>query len=162
MLQEGITWGANVRTPRSFCEGLAARVSGDNEAAVNAFTDAREEMETVLKKQPDYAEAISVLGMIDAGLGRKDDAIREGRRAVELLPVTKDVMTGPELLRNLALIYAWTGEKDLAIDQIAAALKGPGHITYGQLRLHPWWDSIRNDPRFDALIEEARKPVNAK
>ncbi|HJT44791.1 MAG TPA: hypothetical protein VJ721_00845, partial [Chthoniobacterales bacterium] len=162
MLQEGITWGANVRTPRSFCEGLAARVAGDHEAAANAFTDAREEMETVLKKQPDYAEGISVLGMIDAGLGRKADAIREGRRAVELLPVTKDVMTGPELLRNLALIYAWTGEKDLAIDQIAAALKGPGHITYGQLRLHPWWDPIRDDPRFEGLVEEARKPVNAK
>lgn len=162
MLQEGITWGANVRTPKSFCEGLAARASGDNDAAVNAFTDAREEMEAVLKKQPDYPEAISVLGMIDAGLGKKEEAIREGRRAIELLPVTKDVMTGPELLRNLALIYAWTGEKDLALDQIAAALKGPGHITYGQLRLHPWWDSLRNDPRFDALVEEARKPVNAK
>jgi TolB-like protein/Flp pilus assembly protein TadD len=162
MLQEGITWGANVRTPKSFCEGLAARVSGDKEAAMNAFTDAREEMETVVKKQPDYAEAISVLGMIDAGLGRKEDAIREGRRAVELLPVTKDVMTGPELLRNLALIYAWTGEKELALDQIAAALQGPGHITYGQLRLHPWWDAIRDDPRFESLVEEAKKPVNVK
>jgi TolB-like protein/Tfp pilus assembly protein PilF len=162
MLQEGITWGANVRTPRSFCEGLAARVFGDNEAAMNAFADAREEMETVLKKQPDYAEAISVLGMIDAALGRKEDAIREGRRAVELLPVTKDVMTGSELLRNLALIYAWTGEKELALDQIAAALQGPGHITYGQLRLHPWWDSIRDDPRFDKLVEEAKKPVKVK
>jgi TolB-like protein/Flp pilus assembly protein TadD len=162
MLQEGITWGANVRTPRSFCEGLAARVFGDNEAAMNAFADAREEMETVLQKQPDYAEAISVLGMIDAALGRKEDAIREGRRAVELLPVAKDVMTGSELLRNLALIYAWTGEKELALDQIAAALQGPGHITYGQLRLHPWWDSIRDDPRFDKLVEEAKKPVKVK
>jgi TolB-like protein/Flp pilus assembly protein TadD len=162
MLQEGITWGANVRTPRSFCEGLAARVFGDNEAAMNAFGEAREEMETVLQKQPDYAEAISVIGMIDAALGRKEDALREGRRAVELLPATKDVMTGSELLRNLALIYAWTGEKELALDQIAAALKGPGHITYGQLRLHPWWDAIRQDPRFDKLVEEAKKPVNAK
>ena len=162
MLQEGITWGANVRTPRSFCEGLAARVFGDNEAAMNAFADAREEMEIVLKKQPDYPEALSALGMIDAGLGRKQDAIREGRRAIELLPVTKDIMTGSELLRNLALIYAWTGEKDLALDQIAAALQGPGHITYGQLRLHPWWDAIRNDPRFDKLVEEAKQPVKVK
>ena len=162
MLQEGITWGANVRTPRSFCEGLAARVFGDNEAAMNAFAEAREEMETVLKKQPDYAEAISVIGMIDAALGRKEDALREGRRAVELLPVTKDVMTGSELLRNLALIYAWTGEKELALNQIAAALQGPGHITYGQLRLHPWWDTLREDPRFDKLVEEARKPVKVK
>jgi TolB-like protein len=162
MLQEGITWGANVRTPRSFCEGLSARVFGDNEAAMNAFAEAREEMETVLQKQPDYAEAMSVIGMIDAALGRKEDALREGRRAVELLPVTKDVMTGSELLRNLALIYAWTGEKELALDQIAAALQGPGHITYGQLRLHPWWDAIREDPRFDKLVEEAKKPVEVK
>jgi TolB-like protein/Tfp pilus assembly protein PilF len=162
MLQEGITWGANVRTPRSFCEGLAARVFGDNEAAMNAFAEAREEMETVLQKQPDYAEAMSVIGMIDAALGRKEDALREGRRAVELLPVTKDVMTGSELLRNLALIYAWTGEKELALDQIAAALQGPGPITYGELRLHPWWDAIREDPRFDKLVEEAKKPVEVK
>jgi serine/threonine-protein kinase len=162
MLQEGITWGANVRTPRSFCEGLVARLTGDNEAAKNAFAEAREEMEAVLKKQPDYAEATSVIGMIDAALDRKEDAIREGRRAVELLPVTKDVMTGSELLRNLALIYAWTGEKELALDQIAAALQGPGHITYGQLRLHPWWDAIRDDPRFEKLVEEAREPVNVK
>jgi TolB-like protein/Tfp pilus assembly protein PilF len=162
MLQEGITWGANVRTPRSFCEGLTARMSGDNEAAMNAFTEAREEMETVLQKQPNYAEAMSVLGMIDAALGRKEDAIREGRRAVELLPVTKDVMTGPELVRNLALIYAWTGEKALALDQVAAVLEGPGAITYGQLRLHPWWDALRDDPRFDKLVEEAKKPVKVK
>jgi serine/threonine-protein kinase len=162
MLQEGITWGANVRTPRSFCEGLVARLNGDNEAAMNAFAEAREEMEAVLKKQPDYAEAMSVMGMIDAALGRKQDALREGRRAVELLPVTKDVMTGPELLRNLALIYAWTGEKELALDQIAAVLQGPGPITYGQLRLSPSWDAIRDDPRFDKLVEEAKKPVKAK
>jgi serine/threonine-protein kinase len=162
MLPEGITWGANVRTPRSFCEGLAARVFGDNETANNAFASAREEMEAVLQKQPEYAEAMSALGMIDAALGRKQDAIREGRRAVELLPVTKDVMTGSELLRNLALIYAWTGEKELAFNQISAALQGPGHITYGQLRLHPWWDAIRRDPRFDKLVEDAKKPVEVK
>ena len=162
MLQEGITWGANVRTPRSFCEGLVARLAGDNDAATSAFGEARDEMETVLKKQPDYAEAMSVLGMIDAALGRKQDALREGRRAVELLPVTKDVMTGPELLRNLALIYAWTGEKELALDQIAAVLQGPGPITYGQLRLSPSWDAIREDPRFDKLVEEAKQPVKVK
>jgi TolB-like protein/Tfp pilus assembly protein PilF len=162
MLQEGITWGANVRTPRSFCEGLADRAFGDNGAAMNAFTDAREDMETVLRKQPDYAEALSVLGMIDAALGRKQDAIREGRRSVELLPVTKDAMTGPELQRNLAIIYAWTGEKELALDQIEAVLQEPGPITYGQLRLHPWWDAIREDPRFEKLVEEAKKPVRVK
>ena len=126
---------------------------------MDAFATAREETEKVVQKQPDYAEAVSALGMLDAALGRKEDALREGRRAIELLPVTKDVMTGSELLRNLALIYAWTGEKELALDQIAAALQGPGHITYGQLRLHPGWDAIREDPRFNKLVEEAKKPV---
>jgi Flp pilus assembly protein TadD len=129
---------------------------------MDAFATAREEMKTVVQKQPNYPEAVSALAMIDAALGRKEDAIREGRRAVELLPVMKDVMTGSELLRNLALIYAWTGEKELALDQIAAALRGPGHITYGQLRLHPWWDAIRDDPRFNQLVEEAKKPVEVK
>src|SRR5438132_13374450 len=105
---------------------------------------------------------MSVLGMIDAALRRKEEARRVVSRAVELLPVTKDLMTGPELVRNLALIYAWTGEKELALDQIAAALQGPGPITYGQLRLHPWWDAIREDPRFDKLVEEAKKPVKVK
>ncbi|HEY4284894.1 MAG TPA: hypothetical protein VGM62_17660 [Chthoniobacterales bacterium] len=162
MLPEGITWGANVRTSRSFCEGLAARAFGDNDAATQAFADARQEMAAVLQQQPDYAEALSAAGMIDAALGRKEDALREGRRAVELLPVTKDVMTGSELLRNLAIIYAWTGEKELAVNQIASALKGPGHITYGQLRLNPWWDPIRDDPRFMELVEEARRPVALK
>ncbi len=162
MLPEGITWGANVRTPRSFCEGLADRLAGDNESAMKAFAAAREEMETVLQQQPDYPEAISALGMIDAALGRKGDALREGRRAVELLPPTKDVMTGSELVRNLALIYAWTGEKQLALDQIATALQGPGPITYGQLRLHPWWDAIRDEPRFEQLVEESKKPVDIK
>jgi hypothetical protein len=78
MLPEGITWGANVRTPRTFGEGLAARVFGDNEAATNAFAAAREEMETVLQKQADYPEAVSALGMIDAALGRKEDAYTRG------------------------------------------------------------------------------------
>ena len=71
-------------------------------------------------------------------------------------------MTGSEFLLKLALINAWTGEKELALDQIAAALQGPGHITYGQLRLHPWWDAIRQDPRFDKLVEKAKKPVEIK
>jgi serine/threonine-protein kinase len=162
MLPEGITWGANVLTPRSFCEGLAARVFGDNDTAMSAFAAARDELETVLKKQPNYAEAISALGMVDAALGRKEEAIAEGRRAIELLPVTKDIMTGSELLRNLALIYAWTGEKQLALDEVASALQGPGHITYGQLRLHPWWDGIRDDPRFEKLVDRAKRPVELK
>jgi len=97
--------------------------------------------------------------MIDAALGRKEDAIREGRRAVELLPVTKDAWTGAQVLTNLAITYAWAGEKDLAIKQLEELIRIPGPVSYGQLRLHPFWDPLRGDPRFEKIVEEAKKPV---
>jgi tetratricopeptide (TPR) repeat protein len=152
----------NVRHPRGFLDGLAARGRKDALGAEAAFTAARVEVEAIVRDQPDYAEALSVLGLIDAALGRKEDALREGRRAVELLPVTQDAMTGAELLRNLAIIYAWVGEKDLAIKQLEELLPLYGPISYGQLRLHPWWDPLRDDPRFEKIIEESKKPVALK
>jgi len=71
-------------------------------------------------------------------------------------------LTGAELLRNLAIIYAWTGEKDLANNQLEEVVRIPSHISYGQLRLHPWWDPLRDDLRFEKLVEEAKKPVALK
>jgi TolB-like protein/Flp pilus assembly protein TadD len=144
---------------RSFCEGLAARTRNDGSGVEMAFTAARVEFERKVREQPDDAEALSNLGITDAALGRKEDALREGRRAVELLPVTKDAATGPELLKGLAVIYAWVGEKDLAIKQLEEILWIPGNISYGQLRLHPYWDPLRADPRFGKLLEESKKPV---
>jgi serine/threonine-protein kinase len=152
----------NVKMPRSFCEGLAARAQGDAATAEKAFNATRAEMETLVREQPDYPEALCILGMSDAALGQKEDALREGRRAVELLPVTKDAMTGGELLRNLAIIYAWVGEKDLAIKQLEELLPLYSPTSYGQLRLHPWWDPLHDDPRFEKIIEEAKKPVALK
>jgi TolB-like protein/Flp pilus assembly protein TadD/tRNA A-37 threonylcarbamoyl transferase component Bud32 len=150
--------------PRSFCEGLIARTQGDAALAETAFTASRAEMEKVVREQPDYAQALCVMGMSDAALGRKEDAIREGRRAVELLPVTKDMMAGAIVLSHLAIIYAWTGETDLALEQLATAIRFPSSsfLSYGQLKLHPFWDPLRGDPRFEKLIEEAKKPVALK
>jgi serine/threonine-protein kinase len=116
-------------------------------------------MENQVREQPDYAVAFCLLGMADAALGRKEDALLEGRRAAELMPVTKDALTGAEILRNLAITYAWVGEKDLAIKQLEELLPLYGPISYGQLRLHPWWDPLRDDPRFERILEEAKKPV---
>jgi TolB-like protein/Flp pilus assembly protein TadD len=138
--------------PRVWCEGIVARMRGDTASARAAFTSARNEMAKVVREQPAYAEALCALGMADAALGRKQDAIREGRRAAELLPVTKDAIVGPLLVQNLALIYAWTGEKDLALEQLSIAAKLPGYLSYGQLRLHPDWDPLRRDPRFDKIV----------
>jgi serine/threonine-protein kinase len=148
--------------PRSFCEGLAARARGDAAAAEKAFNATRVEMEGLLRKQPGYAEALCILGMSDAALGRKEHALCEGRRAVELLPLTKDAVTGGELLRNLAITYAWAGETDLAIEQLEELLPLYSPLSYGQLRLHPWWDPLRDDPRFEKIVEEAKQPVALK
>jgi len=149
----------NVRMPKNFCEGIAARARGDASAAEAAFASARAEMEKLVDEQPEYAEALSVLGMSNAALGRKEEALSAGRRAVELFPVTKDAVTGAEILRNLAITYAWAGEKDLAIKQLEEVVRIPGPISHGQLRLHPWWDSLRDDPRFERLVAKAAEPV---
>jgi hypothetical protein len=90
--------------------------------------------------------------MCDAALGHKNDAIVEGRRACDLLPVTKDAMDGPSYVSNLALIYAWAGEKDLALQTLAGSVKIPGGVSYGELKLMPQWDALRGDPRFDKIV----------
>ena len=149
---EGISVGSNIWSPRAYFEAVAARARGDATVARAAFTAARAEVEKTTREQPDYAQGLTILGLIDAGLGRKDDAIREGRRAVELVPVSKDAIDGTDLILNLAVIYAWIGEKDLALKQLAEAAQLPCSLNYGWLRLHPDWDTLRNDPRFEKIV----------
>ena len=144
---------------RTFLEACVARAFGDDAAAQKAFTAARSEFERTVREQPDEGPPLCMLGLIDAGLGRKEEAIREGRRAAELTPVAKDAVRGAHIMQFLGVIYAWTGEKDLAIKQIAATLQVPSWLSYGQLRLHPFWDPLRGDPRFEKLVEESKKPV---
>jgi serine/threonine-protein kinase len=138
--------------PRAWCEGVVAQMKGDKAAARAAFTTARNEAAKLVADHPDYPEALCVLGMADATLGNKEDAIREGRRAVELLPVSKNAIEGPLLIKYLAVIYAWTGEKDLALKRLDEAAKLPNNLSYGELRLHPYWDPLRGDPRFEKIV----------
>jgi TolB-like protein/Tfp pilus assembly protein PilF len=149
---EGISDGS-VWFPRACFEALAARARGDETSARAAFNAARSEIERTMREQPDYAQGLAALGLIDAGLGRKGYALREGRRAVELVPVANDAIDGPELVLNLAVIYAWTGEKDLAIKELAEAARIPSTLTFGWLRLHPDWDTLRGDLRFEKIME---------
>jgi TolB-like protein/class 3 adenylate cyclase/Tfp pilus assembly protein PilF len=157
---EGISTDAVIFSP-AFCQGLAARARGDAAAAQSAFTTARTELESTMQGQPEYGPRLCVLGMIDAALGRKEQAIREGRRAVELTPAAKDSLSGAQIMKYLAVIYAWTGEKDRAIEQIAATVKIPGDLSYGQLKLHPYWDALRGDPRFEKIVASLA-PKDAK
>jgi tetratricopeptide (TPR) repeat protein len=137
---------------RDFWLGVVARMKGDTTAASAAFNAARTAQEEALRARPDDARLLSSLGVIDAALGRKEDALREGGQAIELLPIAKDTLDGPPLVSNLAWIYAWTGERDLAIEQLAIVAKIPCGPTYGELRLSPLWDSLRGDPRFEKIV----------
>jgi tetratricopeptide (TPR) repeat protein len=141
-----------VNYPYAYWQGAVARCQGDSAKARTAFTAARREVEKTVEQQPDFAAALSLLGMIDAGLERKEEALREGRRGCELLPISKDAIDGADLAINLAQIYAWTGEKDRAIEQIAAVERVPNILSYGLLKLHPYWDPLRGDPRFEKIV----------
>jgi serine/threonine-protein kinase len=138
--------------PKMWCEGLTDRSVNDEKGAREAFTKARAEIEKLVNAQPDYAEALFVLGLIDAGLGRKEDAIAEGERAIALMPVNRDAINGGLMQGYLAIIYAWTGQKDRAFAQLKKAVTIPNDVCYGQLKLHPYWDPLRGDPRFDEIV----------
>ena len=133
-------------------EGVIARMTNDDETARAAFTVARVEQEKAVQSQPNYGPPLCVLGLIDAGLGRKEEALREGRRAVELLPVEKDAINGQLMITYLAVIAAWVGEKDLACEQLAIAIRPPSTVSYGQLKLLPFWDPLRNDQCFEKIV----------
>ncbi|PYJ75015.1 MAG: hypothetical protein DME72_01115 [Verrucomicrobia bacterium] len=159
--REGIT-SETARMCRPFYQGLAARALKDTITATNAFVAARGEMAKIVQEEPDYPQAVSVLGMIDAALDRKEDAVREARRGIELIPREKDPLTYAELVKNLAVAYAWTGQNEAALSELETLLQMPAPISYGQLRLYPYWDPLRGDPRFDKLVAESTKPVAIK
>jgi TolB-like protein len=142
----------NLNFNRPFIEGLIARFMKDDLKAQSAFAAARAEQEKIIQTQPNYGPALCVLGLIDAGLGRREEALREGRRAVELLPVEKDALGGIAMVKYLTVIAAWVGDKDLACEQLAIATRQPCDLSYGQLKLLPLWDPLRGDPRFEKIV----------
>jgi serine/threonine protein kinase/Flp pilus assembly protein TadD len=141
-----------VNFSRPFVEGVIARMTNDEDKARSAFSAARAEQEKIIQAQPNYGPPLCVLGLVDAALGRKEEALREGRRAVALLPVEKDAINGVAMIKYLAMIAAWVGDNDLACEQLAVAIHPPSRLTYGQLKLLPFWDSLRGDPRFEKIV----------
>ena len=140
--------------PRELFEGAIYTFLKDKEKALSAFERARPTAEKALRESPDDASRHVTLGMILAGLGKKDAAIAEGKRAVELLPESQDALDGPKTTVALAQIYAWTGESDQALQLLDRSLSTPNGVTLPFLRLDPMWDPLRSDPRFQALIDK--------
>ena len=141
-----------VQFSRPFMEGLIASMANDDAKARSAFTAARVEQEKIVEAQPNYGPPLCVLGLIDAALGRKQEALDEGRRAVELLPAEKDAINGPGMVQYFAMIAAWVGDEDLACKQLATAITSPGAPSYGQLKLIPFWDPLRGHPCFERIV----------
>ena len=146
-------WGDNATLlSASLGEGLLARLLHDEEKARAAFTQAREEQQKVVQADPNFAPPICILGLIDAGLGRKKEALEEAQRALDLMPVTKDLSNGTDMLQYGAIVAAWAGEKDLACERLSAAVSHPSVLSYGRLKLLPWWDPLRGDQRFEKIV----------
>jgi TolB-like protein/cytochrome c-type biogenesis protein CcmH/NrfG len=142
--------------PESWADGQVEVARGDKQKALAVFVAARKRLdatwETKVKDESYFAE----VAHLDAGLGRKEEAIREARRAVNLKPIAKDSVTGPGLIANLALVYAWTGERDRALEQLEIVATIPAGPTYGDLKFNPCWDSLRGDKRFDKIVAAAK------
>jgi TolB-like protein/Tfp pilus assembly protein PilF len=140
---------------RTYAKGLVARMKGDEDGARAAFSAARTEKEKTVRAQSDdfskSAELCS-LGLIDAALGRKQEALSEGRRGVELEPVTKNALDGPYILYFYSVICAQVGERNLAIEQLKTLVQIPAGAHYGELVLDPFWDPLRGDPRFEKIV----------
>jgi TolB-like protein/Flp pilus assembly protein TadD len=140
--------------PKASLEGTLYLYLDDKVDAHSAFERARIIAERLVRESPDDAARHGQLGLILAGLGQKDAAIAEGKRAVELLPESQDAFDGPEVTAELAQIYAWTGEHDQAFGLLDHLLVVPNGITIPGLKLDPIWDPLRKDPRFQALIDK--------
>jgi hypothetical protein len=149
-------WGEDaIRLSRSFGEGLLARLTKDEARARAAFEAARAQQEKRVQAQPDYGPSLCVLGLIDAALGRKEQALEEGRRAIALMPLEKDVINGSRVIQYFAITAAWAGDKELALQQLEAGPRAPVAsyaLSYGGLKLLPFWDPLRGDPRFEKII----------
>jgi TolB-like protein len=148
-------WGERYQDaifPRSFLDGMIARVAGQPDKARAALLAAQQHFIALLRERKDQPNVVSQLAVVDAALGRKEEAVQEARRAVELLPISRDALTGPEMVEGLALVYSWTGERDLAIENLASLAKIPCDLSYGELKLDPVWDELRGDPRFDQIV----------
>jgi predicted Zn-dependent protease len=132
--------------------GVVAHLKGDETSARGAFMRARAQQEEEIRANPDNVTLLSELGLIDAALGRKEEALSEGRRAMELAARVKDSGTETYAKVCFAISCTWTGERELALGQLEALTKAPGDATYGDFRLNPMWDPLRGDPRFEKIV----------
>ena len=140
--------------PKSWYQGMVLREKGDAAGAAAAYRECREILAQRLIVKPEHARTIAVLAQVDASLGQKDLALQEAQRAIDLMPVTKDIYDGALVLEGLAQVYTWTGDNDHAIETVQKLLSMPGYVNYGRMKAHPLWAPLRKDPRFQKLVAD--------
>ena len=145
--------------PRAWYEGFNARYRGDQQAAEKAFLTARLLLMAKINAAPDDADRLMSLAWVDAALGRKANAVAEARRAAAKYPLDRDAWAGPVYAGDLAVVLAMAGEREEAISLVQTLCAHPNGPSYGYLKLHPDWDALRGDPRFEAAVASvAPKP----
>jgi tetratricopeptide (TPR) repeat protein len=154
MVSESVS-GWDAVYPKAFLYALAHEALGDAARARQEYQTALPllQAEAELTKKSRNANQFIVLARTYAGLGRKEDALRETRRAVELLPISKDALDGPEVELGRALVEARVGETEAAIEHVRQLLSIPSQLSPALLRIDPGWAPLRNDPRFRKLAE---------
>ncbi|MGE5215196.1 MAG: hypothetical protein ACM3NN_16090, partial [Nitrospirota bacterium] len=150
--KNSLEWSLPPYLGRDFWMGVVSRLTGDETSAHAGFMRARAQQQEEIRDHPDNAGLLAEIGLIDAGLGKSEEALNEGRRAIELGSRTKDSFTDPYVQMCFAMICAWIGERELAVQQLEGLAKAPGTHTYGNLRLSPVWDPLRGDPRFEKIV----------
>jgi TolB-like protein/Tfp pilus assembly protein PilF len=143
--------------PKTFLAAQVYRMKGDAEKARAAYEQVLPLAERALADSPSDAARHVVVGLINAGLGRKEQALAAGHRAVEILPETKDAFNGPILKISLARIHTIIGQADEAISLLERSLQTPGGVTVNELRFDPTWDALRDHPRFQKLVSDGGK-----
>jgi len=137
-----------------YCIGFARKALHDEPGARAAFLKAKSIAEEKLKRNPDSEDAHIQLAKVLAFLGEKDAALAEAQQASELLPASKDAFGGPEIMEGVAQVHAILGDSGQTIEILDGLLSRPSGVTVQSLKINPIWDPLRDDPRFQALIEK--------
>ena len=147
-------WMQPTPIPKALLVATAYRLLGEDALARASYERAKNILEWAVEQNPPDASRHLLLGQSYAGLGRKDDAIREGKRAIELRPESQDAVDGIRMSLGLAQIYAMLGEGDMAIVLLEHCVASPAGVTRNAVRLDPTWDSLRSYPRFQEMIAQ--------
>jgi hypothetical protein len=122
---------------------------------IDQFGGARDQLYRKVEANPTDPSLMTVLALTDAALGRKEESIREGQRAIEMRPISDDTFDGPVIAADVAIAYVWANQPDIAFEQLKILVRMPSYrLNYGDLKSNPSWDPLRNDPRFEELLAE--------